>query len=416
MFNHPIYQKQFVTMYGQAADQAPARYAAIYQQFVSCYGPGDYQIFSAPGRTEIGGNHTDHNAGRVLAASVSVDSVAFVRANGTNTVHLRSEGYDRSFTIDLDDLSVHKNETGTSNALIRGVAAGMQQHGYKIGGFDAYVSSNVLRGSGLSSSAAFEVLIGAIFDGLFNAGDMDPVLRAMIAQYSENEYFGKPCGLMDQSASSVGGLITIDFADAAAPAVEQVAFDFAQTGYSLVIVDTKGDHANLTGEYASIRTEMEETAAFFGKEKLRQVDEAEFYSKMGAVAEQLSARHVLRSMHFFGDNQRVAEQVAALREGKWQDFLNMIIDSGNSSWELLQNCYVPGHNQTLTLALAVSAHLLKGKGAWRVHGGGFAGTMQAFVPNDCLDAYVAAMESIYGQGAAAVMSIRSIGACQVQMP
>ena len=409
----------FTRLYGDAAAEAPARYAGIIAKFIEYYG-GDapFRIFSAPGRSEIGGNHTDHQSGRVLAAAVSVDTIAVVRPNGTPVIRYRSFGYrnEQEFTVDLGTLAVVESEKGSTNALFRGMAARMVELGFAVGGFDCYISSNVLRGSGLSSSAAMEVLVGDILDGLFNAGEMDPVTRAIVAQYAENVYFGKPCGLMDQTACSVGGLITIDFEDTAHPVVRKVDYDFAQTGLHLVVVDTGGNHANLTPEYAAIPVEMKEAAAFFGKQKLREVPEDEFYAKLPQLCHAVSDRAALRAMHFMGDNARVKAQVEALERGDLRAFLDMIVESGESSWKLLQNCYVGGSKeQGLTVALAVSERMLRGKGAWRVHGGGFAGTIQAFVPGDMLKTYLDTMDTIFHKGAAQALIIRPEGAIEIPL-
>lgn len=405
----------FATLYGPAGAQAaPERFERIGKEFVKRFGQGEYRLFSAPGRTEIGGNHTDHNAGRVLAAAVSLDTIAAVRQNGTAAVRLQSEGYHGEFKVGLSALKPVESEKGTTAALIRGVAARMEELGFRTGGFDAYVSSTVLRGSGLSSSAAFEVLVAAILDGLFNASAMDAKLRAQIARYAENEYFGKPCGLMDQMASSVGGLITIDFKDDKLPVVEQVPFDFSSAGYLLAVTDTGGNHADLTHEYAAIPADMRSVAEAFGCGKLREVDPGAFYSEIPRLRGSVSDRAILRAMHFFGDNDRVVKQVRALVSGDMQEFFSHIVESGESSWKLLQNCAVGGSaSQGVTLALALSERMLRGRGAWRVHGGGFAGTIQAFVPEAQLNAYVAEMESVFGEKACTVLSIRQPGAIEI---
>jgi len=409
----------FERLYGAAADRATGRYAEMESRFFSYFGEGEYRVFSAPGRSEIGGNHTDHNYGKVLACAVSVDTVAFVRPTGTNVIRYRSAGYrgEREFAVDLADLSAQEKDTGSTNALIRGVADRMNQLGYKVGGFDAYISSDVLRGSGLSSSAAFEVMICAVLDGLYNAGDMSPVLRAQIAQYSENVHFGKPSGLMDQTASSVGALVTIDFEDPSKPVVERVDFDFTAAGMSLVVVDTGGNHANLTDAYASITREMGAVAAYFGKEKLRQVGRDTFFSRITELPGKVSDRAILRAIHFFNDNVRVEKQVAALKQGDIDTFLKCVIESGESSWKLLQNLYVGGSDeQGLALALAVTEPILKDAGAWRVHGGGFAGTIQAFVPNAMLKDYVSLMDALFHEGAATALAIRPEGAIEISVP
>lgn len=409
----------FERLYGAAADRAPARYADMESRFFSYFGEGDYRVFSAPGRSEIGGNHTDHNYGKVLACAVSVDTVAFVRPTEGSVVRYRSAGYrgEREFRVDLSELSAQEKDIGTTNALIRGVADRMTQLGYRVGGFDAYISSDVLRGSGLSSSAAFEVMTCAVLDGLYNRGDMSPVLRAQVAQYAENVHFGKPSGLMDQMASSVGSLVTIDFADPAQPVVERVDFDFAAAGLSLVVVDTGGNHANLTDAYASITEDMAQVAAVFGKEKLRQVGRETFYNHITQLPGKVTDRAILRAIHFFNDNERVDREVAALKAGDVKAFLKNIIESGDSSWKLLQNVYVGGSaEQGLALALAMSRPFLEKGGAWRVHGGGFAGTIQAFVPQSLLKDYISLMDALFHEGAATALAVRPEGALEIPVP
>ena len=402
-------------LYGPAGVKAaPERYASLEREFFRRYGQGAYRIFSAPGRSEIGGNHTDHNAGRVLAAAVSLDTLAAVRPNGTGVVRMQSEGFADEFTVDLSVLQPQPQETGTTQALIRGVAARIAELGYRVGGFDGWVTSTVLRGSGLSSSAAFEVLIAAILDGLYNASEMDAKLRAQIARYAENTFFGKPCGLMDQMASSVGGLVAIDFADEAQPLVKKVPFDFAGTGYHLVVTDTGGSHADLTHEYAAIPGEMRAVAEVLGADKLRRVDPMEFWRQLPKLRQKVSDRALLRAMHFFGDNDRVTRQVQALTAGDMGAFFSHVIESGESSWKLLQNCAVGGSvEQGVTLGLAISEKLLRGRGAWRVHGGGFAGTIQAFVPDTALAEYVEELERVFGARASTVLSVRQPGAMEV---
>lgn len=405
----------FAALYGPGASKtAPARYEKLEREFLQHFGVGDYRVFSAPGRTEIGGNHTDHQNGRVLAAAVSLDTIAAARATQGSVVRLRSEGYEGEFSVDLSDLLPREGERETTNALIRGVAARMQEFGYFIGGFDAYVSSTVLKGSGLSSSAAFEVLIGTILDGLYNVGQMDAKMRAQIAKYAENVYFGKPSGLMDQMASSVGGLVTIDFADEQLPQVKKIPFDFESTGYVLVVTDTGGTHADLTYEYAAIPADMRAVAACFGQERLRTVNPDEFYRQIPRVRKETSDRAILRAMHFFGDNARVERQASALQQGDMEAFFAHIIESGESSWKLLQNCHVTGSaEQGVTLALALSERILRGRGAWRVHGGGFAGTIQAFVPREALGEYVEELQHVFGPHACTVLHIRQPGAMEL---
>lgn len=391
------------------------RYVSLVNDFSEIFGERDnLRFFSAPGRTEVGGNHTDHNHGRVLAAGINLDAVALASKNDENIVRVKSRGYKMD-TVDLSDLSVNKGDMGHSNALVRGMCDGFLKRGYKIGGFDACTVSSVLSGSGLSSSAAFEVLIGTCLNYLYNDGKVDAVTIAQIAQYAENVHFGKPCGLMDQMASSVGGFITIDFADPESPVIEKVDFDFASCGHSLCIVDTKGNHADLTDEYASIRTEMESVASYFGKKVLREVDEPEFYKNISAIREKFGDRAVLRAIHFFGDNARVLDEVKALRNGDFEGFKKYICESGASSYMYNQNVYSVKKpiEQPVALGLAVSEQVLRNKGAYRVHGGGFAGTIQAFVPNELLDTYKQAIESVFGEGSCYVLSIRPLGGTEV---
>lgn len=355
--------------------------------------------FSAPGRTEIGGNHTDHQHGCVLAAAVDLTTTAEVRPNGTNVIRIQSEGY-APVEIGLADLGVREDECNTTAALVRGVAAAFAARGCVLHGFDAAVRSTVLPGSGLSSSAAFEVLIGRILNGLFFENKLSAVEIAQIGQYAENVYFGKPSGLMDQMASSVGGLVAIDFADPAAPGVERVDFDFSRCGHRLCIIDSGADHADLTDEYAAIPVEMKRIAAHFGKEVLRDVDEAAFYAALPALRQESGDRAVLRAIHFFEENRRVQAQVAALRRGDFAEFLHLVTASGLASWTLLQNVTPAGStaHQDMAVTLALCAKLLGGRGAVRIHGGGFAGTALAFVPDDTFEDFRSGVEAALGQG------------------
>lgn len=413
------YAETFAYLY--PGEDAPAfqaqRYANAVDQFSSIFQASrEVELFSAPGRTEIGGNHTDHQHGRVLAAGVNLDVIAAASKNDENIIRIKSEGYPMD-TIELSVLEPVASENNHAAALIRGVAARMKMLGYNIGGFDAYTTSNVLKGSGLSSSAAFEVLVGTILNHFYNNGIIDAVKIAQIGQYAENQFFGKPCGLMDQTASSVGGFVTIDFQDTEHPVVEKVEFDFAHSGYTLCIVDTGGNHADLTPDYASIPQEMRSVAAEFGKEILRDVDEKEFRRSVGALrAKGISDRAILRAIHFFADNERVVSQVAALRDDNFDEFKRLIVESGRSSYMYLQNvfsCINPAE-QGIALALALTESMLEGKGAWRVHGGGFAGTMQAFVPLELLEDYKAMIEAAMGEGKCHVLSIRPVGGIKVE--
>jgi len=388
-----------------------ARTAALLENFEKTFGAGrEISLFSAPGRTEIGGNHTDHQRGRVLAASVNLDTVAAVSLNGENVIRVQSEGY-RMCTVELSDLRVREKEKNTTMALIRGVAAAFADMGCPLQGFDAYIISNVLRGSGLSSSAAFEVLMGVILNGLFFEGKADPIKIAQIGQWAENVYFGKPCGLMDQMASSVGNLVAIDFADPASPVVERVEFDFSAAGHSLCIIDSGADHADLTDEYAAIPGELKTICGYFGKSVLREIPREDFYAAIPRLRKLAGDRAVLRAIHFYDDNERVPRQVEALKTGDFDAFLTMMKDSGRSSWMYLQNVIPAGYkkHQEVALALALCDKLLEGRGAYRVHGGGFAGTIQAFVPNDLLDSFKEKMEAVLGEGSCHVLSIRPVG-------
>ena len=389
------------------------RYVKAIESFEELFGVKDVEIYSAPGRSEIGGNHTDHQCGRVLAASINLDAIAIVAKKESGIV-LKSEGYPM-INVSLADLLPTKEEEGTSAGLIRGVAARLKEEGYEIGGFEAYVTSDVLNGAGMSSSAAFEVLIGNILSGLYNEGNISPVLIAQAGQYAENVFFGKPCGLMDQMASSVGNLIFIDFADVKNPVIKKVNVNFEDFNHSLCIVDTKGSHADLTDEYAAIPEEMKRVAAYFGKEILKQVDKNEFYTNIPEIRKVAGDRAVLRAMHWFEETDRVIDQVNALEEENFEEFKKLIKSSGDSSFKYLQNVYSVKNlsRQEMAVGLALSDVILKGKGVSRVHGGGFAGTIQAFVPNDIVDIYKKNMEDIFGQDACHVLKIRKYGGMKV---
>ena len=367
-------------------------------------------FFTAPGRTEIGGNHTDHQHGCVLAGAVNLEATAEVTLNHSDILFVESEGY-APIQIDLHDLSVHEEEKNTTAALIRGVAAAFAQRGATLQGFDAKVRSTVLPGSGLSSSAAFEVLIATICNELFFGGQLSPVELAQIGQWAENVYFGKPCGLMDQTASAVGGMVFIDFADPNAPIVERVDFDFFAARHALCIIDSGADHADMTEAYAAIPGEMKALCNLFDRDVLRQIPEAEFFAKLPTVRHQVPDRAFLRAIHVYQENKRVLAQVAALRENDFETFLQLVKESGRSSWMYLQNVIPTGAavHQDMALALALCDTLLQGQGAFRVHGGGFAGTVQAFVPADMLDTFKEGVEAVLGAGSCHVLSIRPQG-------
>ncbi len=392
-----------------------ARYIRIAESFEEFYGSGrEVAVFSAPGRTEVGGNHTDHNHGKVLAASVNLDAAAVAAVNDENIVRVKSEGYKMD-VADLSDLGVMPNERGRSASLVRGVCAGFKNRGYKIGGFDAATASDVLSGSGLSSSAAFEVLLGTMLNHLYNDGKVSAVEIAQIAQFAENEYFGKPCGLMDQMACSVGGFVQIDFKDPAVPVINKVDFDFASCNHALCIVDTGGNHADLTDEYAAVRGEMETAASKLGKAVLRDVDRAEFEKNISVIRDSAGDRAVLRALHFFNENERVDKQAEALAKGDFAEFKSLIIESGFSSYMYNQNVYTckAPSSQPVSLALAMCQDILKGKGAWRVHGGGFAGTIQAFVPAELLEEFKTKICAVFGEKSCYVLNIRPEGGIRV---
>ena len=392
---------------------APEKHA-LDAGFQAAFGRIPERYFSAPGRTEIGGNHTDHQRGRVLAAAVNLDTRAAVRVNGTNTIRILSEGYPLC-TVSLDCLTPQPSEINTTPALVRGVAARFRELGCPVSGFDAYCTSTVLPGSGLSSSAAYEVLIGTILNGLFFAGRVSQPEIAQIGQYAENVFFGKPCGLMDQTASAVGNLVTIDFFDKTHPVITPVDFDFAACGHALCIIDSRASHADLTDEYAAIPGELKAVCAYFGKEVLSQIPEDAFYAAIPALRRECGDRAVLRSMHFYAENARVPQQVEALQSGDFDRFLSLIQESGNSSWMYLQNVTPSGRTdrQEVAVALGLCRHYLHGRGASRVHGGGFAGTVQAFVPFDLLDGFRAGIDAALGQGACHVLSIRPLGGVEM---
>lgn len=389
------------------------RYKDLKQLFVAEFGEKELHWFSTPGRTEIGGNHTDHNYGRVLAGSINLDSIAAVAPTDTNRVRMYSMGYEGAFEVDLDELTPDEAEFGTTTSLIRGVAARLKELAYAIGGFDAYISSDVLPGSGLSSSASIEVLIGTIFSALYNNENISPELLAMTGQFAENNFFGKPCGLMDQVACAMGGIVTIDFRYPSDPKIRKVDFDFAAMDYSLVVVDTGGTHADLTDDYASVPTEMKSLAKELGAEVIREIETKDLMASLKGLRQKVGDRSILRALHFLGDNERVVKQVTALEENDFPAFLSMVSASGNSSYKRLQNIYSPANptEQGVALALALTETFLEacGEGACRVHGGGFAGTIQIFLPNRAVAAYAELMEPVFGKDSVHVLKIRALG-------
>ncbi len=393
----------------------PGQKQALDAGFAAAFGGTPARYFSAPGRTEIGGNHTDHQQGRVLAGAVNLDTLAAVRENGLDWIRIQSQGYPLC-QVDIRQLTPVEREINTTPALIRGVAARFAQLGCQVRGFDAYVQSTVLPGSGLSSSAAFEVLMGTVLNHLFFDGKVTQPQIAVIGQYAENVFFGKPCGLMDQTASAVGGLVTMDFADPQNPAIRSVDFDFAVCGHALCIIDTRASHADLTDEYAAVPGEMKAVAQALGKAVLTETREEEFYVNLPRLREVCGDRAVLRAIHFYQENARVVRQVAALESGNFEEFLRLVKESGQSSYMYLQNVIPAGRkqHQDVGVALALCQHYLQGKGACRVHGGGFAGTVQAFVPYEILDAFVAGIDAALGQGACHVLTIRPQGGVEAR--
>ena len=385
------------------------RYSALAEAFRGHFNREPEAFVSAPGRAEVVGNHTDHQNGRVLAAAVNLDTVAAVAPRDDNRVVLYSEGFPTAFEVDLGDLSVHGDETETTFALIRGVAARLAQLKYRIGGFDACVTSTVFKGSGLSSSAAFEVMLVGAFDALFNGWVIDPQENARISQYAENVYFGKPSGLLDQTASAVGGLVALDFAPEIAD-VEALSYDFGKKGYAVCVVSAGGEHGNLTHAYASIPVEMKQVAALMNQPLLEKITPAELEVALPMLKNKVSDRAILRAFHFVDETRRVVDATNGLKNDDLDAFFEAVIGSGESSWKLLQNLHVEASdNQEMPLALEMSRRMLKGKGAWRIHGGGFAGTILAFVPSDILEHYAAAMDAVFGQGATTILSIRPEG-------
>ena len=392
-----------------AGQDQTARYQALADAFRAQFGREPEMFVSAPGRTEVVGNHTDHQNGKVLAASVNLDTVAAIAPRADTVVTLYSAGYDKPFVVDVADAAVREDEKETTFSLIRGVAARLRQLGYKVGGFDASVTSTVFKGSGLSSSAAFEVMLAAAFDALYNGWTLDPKENARVSQYAENVYFGKPSGLLDQSASAVGGLVTMDFAVSPA-AVEALSYDFGAKGYAVCVVSAGGEHGNLTADYAAIPAEMKAVAKAMGHELLQDVTPEALFEALPKLKNAVSDRAILRAFHYVDETRRVEDAVAALRADDLKAFFATVIASGESSWKLLQNLHVAtSDNQEMPLALEMSRRLLEGRGAWRIHGGGFAGTILAFVPFDMLETYRKAMDGVFGEKATTVLAIRPEG-------
>ncbi len=396
----------------EETDSYKERLVEVLDGFEENFGEyNEIRLFSAPGRTEIGGNHTDHQKGAVLAASLNLDVIGAARRNGTDKVRILSKGYPMD-VLDINDLEVHTEEYDKAVSLIRGVLKRFSDMGYKLEGFDAYTLSSVLKGSGMSSSAAFEVIVGTIVNEMFANGEVDAIEIAKIGKYAENVYYNKPSGLMDQMASSVGNVVSIDFCSEEKPVVKKVDFDFAKSGHSLCIIDSGADHADLTDEYAAVTREMRQVAEYFGKEVLREVNPDDFYADIqGVRAAVKNERALLRAIHFFNDTKRAEAEAKALAAGDFDEFLRLVTESGHSSYMYLQNIYAAPYptQQAVSLTLALCEKLLAGRGAYRVHGGGFAGTVQAFVPNDMVEMFKAEMDKVLGDGMCHILSIRPVG-------
>lgn len=409
-----LLEKNAARMNALYADQDQLeRYEALAEAFRGQFNREPELFVSAPGRTEVVGNHTDHQNGKVLAASVNLDTVAAIAPRADMIVKLYSAGFDTPFEVDVSDDTLYEHEKETTFALIRGVASRLKQLGYKVGGFDASVTSTVFKGSGLSSSAAFEVMLVGAFDALYNGWVIDPKENARISQYAENVNFGKPSGLLDQSASAVGGLVTMDFATNPA-SVESLAYDFGAKGYAVCVVSAGGEHGNLTADYAAVPAEMKAVAAAMGRELLCDVTPEALMAALPTLKNKVPDRAILRAFHYVDETRRVEDAVKALRSDDLPGFLKVVIGSGESSWKLLQNLYVPGSdNQEMPLALELSRRMLEGRGAWRIHGGGFAGTILAFVPFDLLDSYRKTMDGVFGEKATTVLAIRPEGVVKI---
>lgn len=410
------YNNDFLMLYGET-DMAQDRYYSACEEFGKLYGTdGDIRIFSAPGRTEVGGNHTDHQHGCVVAGGVDMDVIAIVSTNDDNVIRVKSKGYDMD-VITVGEFAKSDKENGRAISLIRGVCERFSSLGYKIGGFNAYTTSNVLKGSGLSSSAAFEVLLGNIVNGLFAKSEVDAIEIAKIGQYAEREYFGKPCGLLDQMASSLGGFTYADFNNPAEPITEKIDLDIRKFGYTLCVVDTGGNHANLTQDYADITIECKQISNALGVEFLRDADVDKFYASLASLRKSFGERAVLRAFHFFNEQNRVLKQREALLSGDFKGFLKLVNESGQSSFDYLQNLYstTAVKEQGLSLAIALTKQFLGDEGACRVHGGGFAGTIQCYIPTDRLSAYKQMIEAVYGEGSCSILSIRPVGGYEINL-
>ena len=408
------FDKSFKLLYGET-ENAKQRYSKAIDRFMDIYHGGEnIRIFSAPGRTEIGGNHTDHQHGCVLAGSVDLDVIAIVSLNEDGKIRIKSEGYSMD-TVDIADLDKKDCEKGRAIALIKGVCAKFKEMGVELKGFNAYTTSNVLKGSGLSSSAAFEVLIGTILNGLFADNKIDAITIAKIGQFAEREYFGKPCGLLDQMASASGGFTYADFNNPSDPIVESISLDIEKCGYTLCVIDTGGNHADLTQDYADITLECKEISNALGVDFLRDASESEFYANIASLRKKVGDRAILRAFHFFNEQKRVELQLEALKKGDFEEFLKAVNASGQSSYDYLQNLYSNSNvgEQGLCLALALTKNFLRGKGACRVHGGGFAGTIQCYIPTESFADYKNMIEKAFGEGSCCLINVRQVGGYEI---
>jgi len=409
------YNNSFEFLYGESG-KSSCRYIKALDSFLEIFADKDnIRLFSAPGRTEIGGNHTDHQLGSIVAGAVDLDVIAVVSANDEGIIRIKSEGYPMD-TVDISILDAVKSESGRSASIIRGVAAAFSKNGHKIGGFDAYTTSNVLKGSGLSSSAAFEVLVSNILNGLYNENSISTTEMAKYSQFAEREYFGKPCGLLDQMASATGGFIYVDFKNPKEPIVEKLSYDLDESGYQLCVVDTGGNHANLTKDYADITTECKAISNALSVDYLREADEKDFYSSLRTLREKCDDRAILRAFHFYNEQNRVYAQRDSLKSGNFKKFLDNVNASGNSSYKYLQNIYSNNNvgEQALSLALALTEQFINGDGACRVHGGGFAGTIQAYISKDKFNDYKNMIEAVFGEGSCIPLKIRKVGGYELK--
>lgn len=410
------YDEKFLYLYGGDVADARSRYCGVIDEFAEFfdYTDGEFYIFSAPGRTELCGNHTDHNYGKVLAGAVNIDVIGVVCKNKSDTIRVKSKGHSID-EIKMNELEAKESEQGNSTGILRGITARIKELGYNIGSFDAYTVSDVPAGSGLSSSAAYECLLGCIMSVIYNDDAVSNVELAKISQFAENKYFGKPCGLMDQLTIATGSAVKFDFKNISEPQIDKIDYDFRSSGYALCITDTGGSHADLTDDYASVREEMEAVAAVFGKRVLREVPKEDVIAHMAGIREKLGDRAILRAMHYYGENERVEKAAAALRNNDFSTFLKCITQSGLSSYMYNQNVFSTKDvkNQGVSLALNIAERVIGNDGAYRVHGGGFAGTMQAFVPTGKVEEYKASMEAVFGSGSCYILSIRPCGPVKV---